>query len=137
MFQRIVAIDFGKKRCGVAMTDPMGWFAQAVGVFSPEETIDWLKKCQETDNIEKIIIGMPLLADGSIGETGNLVVEFAEEIQKNFPKVPIDFIDERNSSQNAMQSLIESGVKKQKRKEKGMLDKATAVLLLQNYLAEQ
>ena len=137
MLPRIIAIDYGKKRCGIAKTDPMGWFAQAVGTFPPQEIFLLLKEIEQTEGLQKIIVGMPYLADGSIGETGLAVQDFANELQKQHPTISIEFMDERYSSQNAMQALIESGVKKNKRKEKGMLDKTTAVLLLQMYLMEQ
>lgn len=136
MHPRIVAIDFGKKRCGIAMTDPMGWFAQAVGTFSPQESLDWLSNLHQAESVKEILVGMPFLADGTVGETGAMVQDFVSQIEKALPNVPILLLNERYTSQQAMKALVATGVKKQKRKEKGILDKTAALLMLQSYLEE-
>lgn len=132
--KRILAIDYGTKRVGLAKSDPFGSFAQPVGTFSSEKILTVLASFLHDEPVEKIIIGHPLNSDGTKNRMTGLVDRFIEKLTKTFPDIPIETIDEHGSSRQAQRLLIESGLSRKKRQQKGRLDTAAACLLLQNYL---
>jgi putative Holliday junction resolvase len=133
-YSRVVAIDYGTKRVGIAKSDPFRLFAQPVGTFAENDALLELKRLIETDGVTELVLGYPLHADGTKSHTTKAVDAFAHRLQKAFPNIPLAKLDEHNSSKEAMQALIASGVRKKRRGEKGELDKAAACVILQRYL---
>ncbi len=132
--RRIVAIDYGTKRIGLAQSDLLQLFAQSVGTFSEPDLYKQLALIEREDGIEKILLGNPTNGDGSPNRMTNIVAQFEARLQAKFPNLVIEKVNEFGSSKAAMQTLIESGVGKRERNTKGRLDKVAAALLLQHYL---
>ncbi len=126
---RVVGIDYGEKRIGVAISDPLGITSQGIGVVG---NIVELKELLKTyDNIDEIVVGLPKTMRGEIGIQAEKVLEFIKELKNNF-EVPIKTQDERLTTSQAEKVLISAGLSRQKRKK--VIDKSAAVLILQNYL---
>lgn len=132
--KRLVAIDYGTKRIGLAKSDLLHLFAQSVGTFSEPDLYKHLATIEREDGIEKILLGNPTNGDGSPNRMTNIVAEFQARLQAKFPHLAIEKVSEFGSSKAAMQTLIESGVGKKERNQKGRLDKVAAALMLQHYL---
>lgn len=132
--KRILAIDYGTKRIGLAKSDPLCLFAQSVGTFSEPELYQHIQSILEQDGIEKILVGYPTSGDGSANRMTAVVNAFIERLRARFPALSIERIEEFGSSKKAMQTLIASGVSRKERARKGRLDKAAAAILLQTYL---
>lgn len=131
---RILAIDYGKKRTGIAVTDPLKMIASGLTTVPTHELIPFLKKYFIKEPVEKIVIGYPKNLDGSATDATTLVEEGIRILRKNFPDVPILKIDERFTSKIASQSILASGVNKKQRQNKALTDEVSATILLQDYL---
>jgi putative Holliday junction resolvase len=131
---RILGIDFGLKRIGLAVTDPLKMFAQPLETIQATTFPDWLKKYCLTENLESIVVGMPVNLTGEDTDATQYVKQFIEWINTNYPQIPVHTIDERFSSHDAQQQLHTMGLKKNQRREKGILDTVSATLILQTYL---
>lgn len=134
---RIVALDFGKKRTGIAVTDPSQLIATALDTVETGELIGYLKKYFAKEEIEKVLIGYPLNFDNSDTHATPLVDKFIPKFQHVFPTVPIEKVDERLSSRMASQAIAEMGLKKKDREQKELIDSVSAVILLQEYIQSQ
>ena len=134
---RIVALDFGKKRTGIAVTDPSQLIATALDTVDTGELIGYLKKYFAKEPIEKVLIGYPLNFDNSNTDATPLVDKFIPKFQHVFPAVPIEKVDERLSSRMASQAIAEMGLKKKDREQKELIDSVSAVILLQEYMQSQ
>lgn len=132
---RILCIDYGAKRCGVAATDPLKIIATSLGMIPTDQLMDFLKKYFSQEVVEKVLIGYPTHADGNPTHATPLVDQFIIGFKKNFPLIPIEPIDERYSSKFASQAIAAMGLKKKQREQKGIVDEVAAVMLLQEYLA--
>jgi len=132
--KRIIGIDFGTKRIGVAKSDPLGMFAQPVGTFDMEGLLGALSKIRNEEGIERIVVGYPLSDKGDVNRMTSVVDSFIGELRAALPEVPIETIDEYRSSRSAMKILAGSGASRKKRNEKGRLDTAAACLILQSWL---
>ena len=132
--KRIIGIDFGTKRIGVAKSDPLGMFAQPVGTFDMEGLLGALSKIRNEEGIERIVVGYPLNDKGEVNRMTSVVDRFIEELRAALPEVPVETIDEHRSSRSAMKILAGSGASRKKRNEKGRLDTAAACLILQSWL---
>lgn len=132
--KRIIGIDFGTKRIGVAKSDPLGMFAQPVGTFDMEGLLGALSKIRNEEGIERIVVGYPLSDKGEVNRMTSVVDSFIGELRAALPEVPIETIDEYRSSRSAMKILAGSGASRKKRNEKGRLDTAAACLILQSWL---
>ena len=137
MKARFLGIDYGLKRIGLAISDPLGMFAQPRGVFSPSTIFEELKKIGETEQVACVVVGWPLKEDGTEGAATERVSAFINRLKRQFPDWPIALQDERYSSKEAMQALIDAGVRPRARRKKGRLDTAAATIILQSYLNEQ
>lgn len=135
--KRILALDYGTRRIGLAKSDPFWLFAQSVGTFSERDLYAVLHSFLEQDGIEKILVGYPTNQDGSANRMTAVVDAFILRLKTHFPSVPIERIDEFGSSKKAMKILIESQVSRKARHAKGRVDQAAAALLLQAYLDSQ
>ncbi|WP_109698463.1 Holliday junction resolvase RuvX [Chitinophaga deserti] len=131
---RIMAIDYGKKRTGLAVTDPLKMIASGLGTVPSHELIPFLKKYFAAEAVELIVIGMPRNLDGSATDATALVKECIRILGKHFPEMPVKQVDERFTSKMAFQSMLDSGLKKKDRQQKGLVDEISATIILQEYL---
>ncbi len=131
---KIIALDIGGKRTGIAETDFMQIIAQAVETVDTKTLIPYLEKRFRAEAYEAIIIGEPKDLKGGDSHNSALVRELTEKIKTKFKETPVHLVDERFTSKMAMSRLIESGMKKGKRKEKGSLDAESAAIILESYL---
>lgn len=131
---RILALDYGKKRTGVAVSDPLKIIAQGLTTVETKELIGYLKTYFKTEEVEKVIIGYPLNMDSTPTDATPLVEKFIGKYQHVFPDMPIEKVDERLSSRMASQAISGMGLKKKDREEKGLIDTVAATILLQDYL---
>jgi putative holliday junction resolvase len=131
---RIMAIDYGKKRTGLAVTDPLQLIASGLITVPTHELIPYLKKYMAAEPVELMLIGEPKNLDGSATDATALVTECIRILAKNFPQLPVKKIDERFTSKMAFQTMIDSGLKKQDRRNKALVDEISATIILQEYL---
>ena len=129
-----MAIDYGKKRTGLAVTDPLKIIASGLGTIPSHELVPYLKKYFAAEAVELILIGLPRNLDGSATDATALVQECVRILQKHFPQIPVKQVDERFTSKMAFQSMIDSGLKKKDRQQKGLVDEISATIILQEYL---
>ena len=133
--KRILSIDFGTKRVGIAITDPLKMFAYPLVTINNDIKFwdKFLQILQEYD-VDKILLGYPLLKSGDKSKSTYLVENFKNELSKKVKDIPIEFVDESYSSQKAMENIMESVPSKKKRKDKSLIDKNAASVILQEYL---
>lgn len=132
---RILAIDFGRKRTGLAVTDPLRIIATALETVATDNLQNFLKAYIQKESVDEFVIGMPKTMKNEDSETAPLVRQCIEELKKNFPNRPVHQIDERFTSSLAQRAMIEGGMKKKDRQEKGNVDKISAVFILQSFMA--
>ena len=133
---RILAIDYGGKRTGLAVTDPLQIIATGLETIESKELIPWLKKYFAQEQVELIIIGLPKNWDESDTHGTPLVEAAIKKIQKEFPSMPLKTVDERYSSKMAKDAMLEMGMKKKDRRIKGNVDVIAATIILQEYLGQ-
>jgi putative Holliday junction resolvase len=133
---RILAFDYGTKRIGIAVTDPLQIIATGLDTIHPKDVIDFLKKYMLTEQIEAFVIGDPKQMDGSPSESAQHVKGFSTILKKNFPAIPQHWIDERYTSKLAERTIMQSGFKKSDRRDKERVDTIAATIILQ-YFMEQ
>ncbi len=131
---RILAIDYGTKRVGVAVSDPLQIIATGLDTVPTKEIFDFLKKYISEEEVEKMVIGMPMHLDGNPAQIADKVEEFIKAFQKLFPEIMVETRDERFTSEDAKRIILQSGAKKKKRRDKSLVDKVAAVLILQDYM---
>ena len=131
---RILSIDYGQKRTGLAVTDPLQLIAGGLATVSTSELFDWLKAYLEREQVERIVIGEPKQTNGQPSENLGRVQQFVNRWRKAVPEVPIEYFDERFTSVLAHQAMIEGGLKKKARQNKGLVDEISATIILEDYL---
>jgi putative Holliday junction resolvase len=131
---RILSIDYGGKRTGLAVTDPFKIIATALGTVDTPKLIPFLKDYFAKEAVEKVIVGMPLNWDDSATHATPLVERFLKDFTKQFPQIPIETVDERFTSKMASQAMIDMGMKKKQRQDKAMVDQIAATIMLQEYM---
>ncbi|MFA6060174.1 MAG: Holliday junction resolvase RuvX [Taibaiella sp.] len=131
---RIMAIDYGKKRTGLAVTDPLKIIASGLTTVDTEKLVWYLKEYFAKEEVELILLGNPKQLDGSDNDITPKVEKFFGQLQKLFPQIPAKLIDERFTSKMAFQTMIDSGLKKKDRQNKALIDEVSATILLQGYL---
>lgn len=131
---RILAIDYGKKRTGLAVSDPLQIIATALEAVDTNELIGYLKKYIAREPVEKIIIGYPLNFDNSPTDATPLVDKFIKKFGNVFPHIPVEKTDERFTSKMASKAISEMGLKKKDSEKKELIDTVSAVMMLQEYL---
>ena len=134
---RYIGIDYGRKRTGVAASDPLGIFASALDTIDSTKIIDYLKNYATSERILAFVVGYPINMDGQPSEAQAYVDVFLKQLKKAFPDTPVHLEDERFTSVLAQRALIAGGAKKSERREKGSVDKISAALILQSYLDRQ
>lgn len=131
---RILAIDFGKVRTGIAVTDALQIIASGLTTVATPDLLKFLEDYFAKENVELILVGEPKQKDGSASQSETLIVPFLEKLKKKFSTIPIKRIDERFTSKMAFQTMIDSGLKKKQRQNKALVDEISATLILQSYL---
>ena len=134
---RILAIDFGKKRTGIAVTDELQIIASGLRTVNTIDLLSFLKEYTSKEKVELFIMGQPKQMDNSDSESETLMLPFIKKLEKLFPQIPMKRIDERFTSKMAFQTMIDSGMKKKQRKNKAMVDEISATIILQSYLYSQ
>ncbi|MES3630819.1 MAG: Holliday junction resolvase RuvX [Longimonas sp.] len=133
---RLVGIDYGTKRVGIALSDPLHMVARPHRTVSPPALVDELQAIHSKHGIARIVIGWPLKPDGTAGAMTETVQKCIDAIREALPSVPVDKRDERNTSELAQQALSDAGVRQPGRHDKGRVDAAAAALILQHFLDE-
>ena len=131
---RILAIDFGKKRTGIAVTDELQIIASGLTTINTDELLSFLKGYTSKEKVELILIGKPKQMDNTDSESEVLILPFMKKLEKLLPQIPKKRIDERFTSKMAFQTMIDSGMKKKQRRNKAMIDEISATIILQSYL---
>lgn len=131
---RILSIDYGGKRTGLAVTDPLKIIATGLVTVETPRLVSFLKDYFSKEPVELVIIGMPLNWDDTATHATPLVQKFIKDFQKNFPSIPIKEVDERFTSKLASQAMLQMGLKKKQRQNKAMIDEIAATIMLQEYL---
>jgi putative Holliday junction resolvase len=133
---RILAIDYGKKRCGIAVTDIIQIIASPLTTVPTGELEKFLKEYTEKEDVEAIVIGYPKTLNNQPSESVKYIDPFIRRVKKVFPGLTIHLVDERFTSSIAMRAMIDGGMKKSDRKDKSNVDKISASLILQSYLQQ-
>lgn len=131
---RIVAIDYGLKRTGIATTDPQKIIASPLETVPTSELLEFLRQYHQTEQIEKIVVGMPKNLQGEDTDATKPVEAFVSKLERQFPKIEVSLIDERFTSKMALDAMIAGGMKKKDRQKKENVDKISAAILLQSYM---
>ena len=130
----LVALDFGEKRTGIAHTDPLQIIATGIKTLTPNETLIFLEQYVLKNDVDAIIIGQPIQKNGSFSSIEMLIVKFIDKLKNKILNVKIIRHNERYTSKIASQVIIDSGIKKSKRKNKSLIDQISATIILQSYL---
>ena len=134
---RIIGIDYGRKRTGIAVTDPLQMIAGGLETVATDEVEVWLERYMTGETVERIVVGCPMMLDGSASDTMTRYVQpFVNRLKKKFPAILIDILDERFTSKLAVRAMIDGGMKKKYRRDKANIDKISATILLQGYLEQ-
>ncbi|WKK60431.1 Holliday junction resolvase RuvX [Sphingobacterium sp. BN32] len=131
---RLMAFDYGTKRIGIAVSDSLQIIATALATVHPEEVWNFLQNYLATEQVETFVVGKPMRLDGSPSQSAQHVVGFMRKLKKTYPSIPVVEVDERFTSKIASQAIAQSGLKKQKRQEKSLVDTVSATLILQTYM---
>ncbi|PPL01716.1 Holliday junction resolvase RuvX [Parapedobacter indicus] len=131
---RIMAFDYGTKRVGMAVTDPLQLIATALETVHARDVQDYVKAYVAREEVEVFVVGMPRQLDGSDSESAQHVKGFVRSLRSAFPAIPVETIDERFTSKIASASIAQSGMTKKKRQDKSLIDSVSAVIILQSYL---
>ena len=131
---RVLAIDYGKKRTGIAVTDELQLIASGLTTVNTNDIFIFLKQYFENENVETIVIGEPKQMNNTPSESEELIQKFINTLERQFPKLTIERVDERFTSKIAFQSMIDAGLSKKQRRNKELVDEISATLILQNYL---
>ena len=133
---RLLAIDYGRKRCGLAVTDILQITPGGLATVRTHELIDYLKNYIAKEPVERFIIGLPMNLNGKESESMTYLRPFLKQLEKAIPNVPVTMVDERFTSTLAQRTIIEAGIGKQRRREdKGLVDEVSAVIILQTYMS--
>lgn len=131
---RILAIDYGKKRTGLAVTDPLKIIANGLATVDTQQLFDFLKNYIAKEEVEKIIIGLPYQLDGSPTDATPSVLHCIRRLKNTFPTIPIVPVDEQFSSKMASRAMVDMGMKKKDRQKKELIDEIAATILLLEYM---
>jgi putative Holliday junction resolvase len=133
---RIIAIDYGGKRTGLAVSDPLKIIAQGLTTIPSAELIDFLKQYFSKENVEMILVGLPKNLDDSPTHMSSSVEQLVIQLKKQFPDKPVKTLDERFTSKLASKAMVDMGMKKRQRQDKALVDEIAATILLQDYLQQ-
>ena len=131
---RVLAIDYGKKRVGLAVTDPLKLFAQGLTTVSSDQVYVFLKSYAEKEDIETFVVGWPVNLNNTPAESMQYVEPFVNGLKKRFKTIPVDLVDERFTSVLAQKAMLMGGLKKKQRQNKALVDEISAQIILQSWL---
>lgn len=131
---RILAIDYGNKRAGVAVTDPMKMIANGLTTVHPNELLDYLTGYLNKEQVETIVVGYPKQMNNQDSESVQHIRPFLKKLKKQFPDMPVELEDERFTSSMAQDAMLQGGMKKKQRQNKANVDKISATIILQSFL---
>ena len=134
---RLLALDYGTKRVGIAVTDELQMIASGLCTVRTHDCMDFLKEYLSNESVSTIVIGMPKNHRNQSTDATPYVKGFAKQIRKQFPEMKVELIDERFTSKIAFQSMIDGGLKKKARQDKALVDEVSATLILQSYMEQQ
>ncbi|KUJ50202.1 Holliday junction resolvase RuvX [Chryseobacterium sp. JAH] len=134
---QILAIDYGKARCGLAVTDDMRIIASALKTVETKFLMEFLKKYFNENKVEDIVVGLPTDLKGNLSEVETDILKFIESFKIEFPNIQVHRLDERFTSKMASFFISQSGKSKKQRQEKGLIDKVSATIILQNFLEQR
>jgi putative Holliday junction resolvase len=134
---RILAIDYGKVRTGIAVTDELQIIASGLTTVLTKELMSFLNTYVQTENVDTFVIGLPKQMNNEASESEALIGPFLDKLAKKFPNILIQRVDERFTSKMALQTMIDSGLKKKQRKNKALIDEISATIILQSYLSKK
>ncbi|MCM8568171.1 Holliday junction resolvase RuvX [Gramella jeungdoensis] len=133
---RILALDYGTKRTGIAVTDELKMIASGLTTVQTPELISFLEDYFKNEKVERVLVGEPKRMDDSPSRSESYIQEFLKKFSEKFPGMPVERVDERFTSKMAVQSMIDSGLKKKKRRDKALVDEISATIILQTWLYE-
>ncbi|SDQ18751.1 putative holliday junction resolvase [Chryseobacterium soldanellicola] len=134
---QIIAIDYGKARCGIAATDDMQIIASGLDTVQTPVLMEFLKKYFTENKVDEVVVGLPVDLRGNISEVETDILKFIEIFKKEFPAIQVHRLDERFTSKMASFFISQSGKNKKQRQEKGLIDKVSATIILQNFLEQR
>lgn len=134
---QILAIDYGKVRCGIAATDDMQIIASGLDTVSTAQLFTFLKDYFQFNKVDEIVVGQPIDLKGNMSEVETDILQFIEEFQRQYPLIKVNRLDERFTSKMASFFISQSGKNKKQRQEKGLIDKVSATIILQNFLEQK
>ena len=134
---RILAIDYGQKRTGIAVTDELQIIASGLTTIPSATTIDFLKDYFSKEKVSKVLIGEPKQMNGEPSQSTEIIEHFVKKFKSFFPDMPVVRVDERFTSKMAFQTMIDSGLKKKQRQNKALIDEISATIMLQDYLSRK
>jgi len=134
---RILAIDYGQKRTGIAVTDELQIIASGLTTIPSETVVPFLMNYFQKENVSKVLIGEPKQMNGQLSESTEIIERFVEKFSIAFPEMKIVRVDERFTSKMAFQTMIDSGLKKKQRQNKALIDEIAATIMLQDYLTRK
>lgn len=133
---RLLAIDYGRKRTGIAVTDPLKIIATSLTTVEAKDIFTFLNKYLQTEKVEKFIVGYPKQMNNELSESVKYIDPFLVKLKAKYPDIPVELVDERFTSKMAFQTMIDSGIGKMKRRDKGLIDTISATIILQSYLEQ-
>lgn len=134
---RVIAFDYGTKRIGIAVTDPMQIIATGLDTVHPNQIIDYLKKYLLAEQVERFVVGEPKQMDNTPSQSAMHVKGFVNLLKKNFPQIHVEMLDERFTSKMASAAIAQSGMSKKNRQSKELVDTVSAVILLQSWMEKR
>jgi putative Holliday junction resolvase len=134
---RILAIDYGKVRTGIAVTDELQIIASGLTTVLTKELMSFLNTYVHTENVDTFVIGLPKQMNNEVSDSEALIRPFLDKLEKKYPNIPIERVDERFTSRMAFQTMIDSGLKKKQRQNKALIDEISATIILQSYLSKK
>jgi putative Holliday junction resolvase len=131
---RIIALDYGRKRVGIAVTDELQIIANGLATVNSNEILPYLKKYIASEAVSCIVVGKPMQMDYTESESEKYITPFLKSLSKQFPDIPVVRVDERFTSKMAFQTMIDSGINKKSRQNKELIDTISATIILQTYM---
>lgn len=131
---RILAIDFGKKRSGIAVTDPLQLIAGGLTTVATPELLDYIKRYVSREPVERILVGLPKQMNNEASENMKRIEPFVNTLRKQLPSIPVEYVDERFTSVLAHRTMLDAGLKKKERQNKALVDEISATIILQSYM---
>lgn len=131
---RILSVDYGKKRTGIAVTDPLQIIAGGLATVATSQLMEWLRNYFVQEEVELIVVGEPKQPNGQPSENLPRVMAFVKQLEREFPMIPVKLYDERFTSVMAHQTMIDGGLRRKARQDKALVDEISATIILQSYL---